>query len=154
MCASAVLVLVSVAFLFFCPFNISAYTFSDTCAQQCSKWQQIMMTMMHCRVQKIDLMHGKKMGWSKYVAGVNHNNDKYMYHWTIKTWQTEWKSVPKASFTMFSLLAAAHDYETGLWNSLQSRTQSLLTSFSACSTKTKGSGKDRFLGNPDWSSEM
>ena len=36
----------------------------------------------------------------------------------------------------------------------QSRTQSLLTSFSACSTKTKGSGKDRFLGDPDWSSEM
>ena len=36
----------------------------------------------------------------------------------------------------------------------QSRTQSLLASYSACSTKTKGSGKDLFLGDPDWSSEM
>ena len=39
-------------------------------------------------------------------------------------------------------------------HSHQSRTQSLLASYCACSTKTKGSGKDRFLGDPDWSSEM
>ena len=30
----------------------------------------------------------------------------------------------------------------------------LLASYCACSTKTKGSGKDRFLGDPDWFSEM
>ena len=36
----------------------------------------------------------------------------------------------------------------------QSRTQSLLASYCACSTKTKGSGKDRFLSDPDWSPEM
>ena len=38
---------------------------------------------------------------------------------------------------------------------LQSKRQSrLLASYSTCSTKTKGSGKDRFLGDPEWSSEM
>ena len=37
---------------------------------------------------------------------------------------------------------------------IQSRTQSLLASYCACLTKTKGSGKDRFLGDPDLSSKM
>ena len=31
---------------------------------------------------------------------------------------------------------------------VQSRTQSLLASYCPCLTKTKGSGKDRFLGDP------
>ena len=37
---------------------------------------------------------------------------------------------------------------------VQSHTQSLLASYCPCLTKTKSSGKDRFLGDPDWSSEM
>ena len=43
-----------------------------------------------------------------------------------------------------SFLATAHDCESGLFVFWQSRTQSLLASYSACSTKTKGSGKDWF----------
>ena len=39
-----------------------------------------------------------------------------------------------------------------IWITSQSRTQSLLASYCACPTKTKGSGKDRFSGDPDWSS--
>ena len=32
----------------------------------------------------------------------------------------------------------------------QSRTQGLLVSYCVCLTKTKDSGKNRFLGDPDW----